>query len=115
MHPIPGAVYKLVSINDKARLILRTEMSKVVIPGTKEAYRLFNSKWVSALNVCSDACVLQDKIIFYSLVLCRGEPVVDLLTAVGTSAPAPRRRILCRHPFDANKRVYVTPVSSVHT
>lgn len=59
-----------------------SDQDKVTIPGEKEAYRLFNSS---------------------------NEPVLDLLVQVGTSAPQANKRILCRHPFDANKRVYVTP------
>lgn len=55
---------------------------KVTIPGEKEAYRLYNSA---------------------------NEPVLDLLVQVGTSVPQAHKRILCRHPFDANRRVYVTP------
>jgi nicotinate phosphoribosyltransferase len=64
------------------RMKVSDDHDKVSIPGEKEAYRLFNS---------------------------RLEPVLDLLLQVGTAPPQANKRILCRHPFDASKRVYVTP------
>lgn len=65
-------------------------VAQVTIPGRKEAYRLFNAA---------------------------GEAVLDLLIASGTTPPVPQKRILCRHPFDANKRAYVTPsrVQALHS
>lgn len=81
-QPALGCVYKLVSINDQPRIKVSHDAAKITIPGKKEAYRLYGSG---------------------------GEPVLDLMIASGTQPPIPHRRILCRHPFDANKRVYVTP------
>ena len=81
-QPALGCVYKLVEVQGQPRMKVSSEPSKVTIPGAKEAYRLYNAA---------------------------GEPVLDLLVQVGTAAPQPAKRILCRHPFDANKRVYVTP------
>jgi len=83
-------VYKLVQVNAQPRIKVSQDSVKVTIPGRKEAYRLFNSA---------------------------GEAVLDLLIASGTTPPVPQKRILCRHPFDANKRVYVTPsrVQALHS
>jgi len=81
-QPALGCVYKLVEVKGQPRIKISQDVVKVTIPGKKDAYRLFNAK---------------------------GEPVLDIMIAVGTTPPAPQRRILCRHPFDANKRVYVTP------
>lgn len=89
-QPALGCVFKLVSINNQPRIKVSHDSAKITIPGKKDAYRLFSST---------------------------GEPVLDLLVASGTQAPQPQRRILCRHPFDANKRVYVTPakVQALHS
>jgi nicotinate phosphoribosyltransferase len=89
-QPALGCVYKLVQVNSQPRIKVSQDAVKVTIPGRKEAFRLFNS---------SD------------------EAVLDLLIASGTSPPVPHKRILCRHPFDANKRVYVTPsrVQALHS
>lgn len=81
-QPALGCVYKLVQVNHQPRIKVSQDAVKVTIPGRKEAYRLFNAT---------------------------GEPVLDLLIGSGTTPPVPMKRILCRHPFDANKRVYVTP------
>lgn len=72
----------LLPSSSQPRMKVSSDHDKVTIPGGKEAYRLYNSA---------------------------SEPVIDLLVQVGTSAPQPNKRILCRHPFDANRRVYVTP------
>merc|ERR1740115_372726 len=81
-QPALGCVYKLVEIRGKPRIKISQDIEKITTPGQKEAYRLFNDK---------------------------GEPLVDLLVHVGSNAPVKGRKILCRHPFMANKRVYVTP------
>jgi len=57
-------------------------VAKVTIPGRKEAYRLLNAE---------------------------GKPILDLMVEVGAPVPVPHQKILCRHPFDANKRCNVTP------
>jgi nicotinate phosphoribosyltransferase len=80
-QPALGMVYKLVEINGKPRIKLSQEITKVTIPGAKEAYRLIGAE---------------------------GVPLLDLLVRVGESPPQPGRRLLCRHPFDERKRVYVT-------
>jgi len=89
-QPALGCVYKLVQVNSQPRIKVSQDAVKVTIPGRKEAFRLFNSA---------------------------GEAVLDLLIASGTSPPVAQKRILCRHPFDANKRVYVTPsrVQALHS
>ena len=83
-QPALGCVYKLVEVNRQPRMKVSSDHDKVTIPGEKECYRLYNSS---------------------------KEPVLDLLVQVGTTPPQAGKRILCRHPFDANKRVYVTPAT----
>lgn len=83
-QPALGCVYKLVEVNKQPRMKVSSDHDKVTIPGEKECYRLYNSS---------------------------AEPVLDLLVQVGTTPPQAGKRILCRHPFDANKRVYVTPAT----
>lgn len=83
-QPALGCVYKLVEIDGKPRIKLSQDVEKVTIPGKKDAYRLYSSN---------------------------GEPLMDLLCHKGTPAPNGGERILCHHPFDSNKRVYVTPTT----
>jgi nicotinate phosphoribosyltransferase len=61
---------------------LSQELSKMTIPGKKEAYRLFSED---------------------------GYGLLDLMIRVGDKPPEPSKRVLCHHPFDHIKRVYVTP------
>ena len=56
--------------------------SKMTIPGKKDVYRLYDQN---------------DK------------PVVDLMVLDRQTPPVAHRKVLCRHPFDIAKRVYVTP------
>eukprot|EP00741_Cyanophora_paradoxa_P003576 tig00000093_g3474.t1 len=81
-QPALGCVYKLVSVKGKSCIKLSEDISKVTIPGRKEAHRLVGKS---------------------------GDPLVDLLIPVGGRAPCPGERIMCRHPFDEVKRAYVTP------
>lgn len=81
-QPALGCVYKLVEINNQPRMKISQDSQKVTIPGKKECYRLYNQK---------------------------GEAVVDLLVSAGSNPPPEKERILCRHPFDEAKRVFVTP------
>jgi nicotinate phosphoribosyltransferase len=77
-----GGVYKLVMINGSPRLKLSQELSKVTIPGRKEAFRLLDSQ---------------------------GHPILDLMIEVGTTPPKVGARIMCRHPFQETKRAAVIP------
>lgn len=81
-QPALGCVYKLVDIDGTPRIKLSQDVEKVTIPGRKEAYRLF---------------------------LKNGEPVVDVMMQDSEPAPTTESRILCRHPFIANKRAFVQP------
>jgi len=81
-QPALGAVFKLVQINDKARIKLSEDISKVTLPARKDAYRLFSSAKI---------------------------PVVDLLVLGGSEPPAVGERILCQHPFIERKRAFVVP------
>lgn len=56
--------------------------SQVTLPGAKEAYRLFGTE---------------------------GVPLGDLLVRAGEGRPKPQKKVLCRHPFDEKKRVYINP------
>ncbi len=56
------------------------------MPGSKEAFRLIGTE---------------------------GVPLLDLIIRVGEQRPAPGKRMLCRHPFDEKKRVYVTPTAVI--
>ncbi|GKY93898.1 hypothetical protein MPSEU_000356700 [Mayamaea pseudoterrestris] len=90
-QPALGCVYKLVEIDGKPRMKLSQDIEKVLIPGRKNAYRL------------------------YSRV--RNEPILDIMIPQGEAPPAPGERILCRHPFIDQKRAAATPsrVEALHT
>ena len=81
-QPALGCVYKLVEAKGIPRMKLSQELSKMTIPGKKEAYRLFGEN---------------------------GQSLLDLMIRVGDKPPKAATRILCHHPFDQVKRVYVTP------
>lgn len=79
-QPALGGVYKLQEIQGDGRIKLAE--GKTTIPGKKEAYRLYGKE---------------------------GYPLNDLMIEVGEDPPIPGKRILCRHPFEEIKRMYVTP------
>jgi len=81
-QPAMGCVYKLVEAKGVPRIKLSQDLSKMTIPGKKEAYRLFSED---------------------------GYSLLDLMLKVGDKPPEPAKRVLCHHPFDHIKRVYVTP------
>jgi nicotinate phosphoribosyltransferase len=81
-QPAMGCIYKLVEVKGIPRIKLSQELSKMTIPGKKEAYRLFG----------------QD-----------GYSLLDLMIRVGDKPPDSVSHVLCHHPFDHIKRVYVTP------
>jgi nicotinate phosphoribosyltransferase len=77
-----GCIYKLVEVRGIPRIKLSQELGKMTIPGEKEAYRLLSED---------------------------GYGLLDLMIRVGDKPPEPSKRVLCHHPFDHIKRVYVTP------
>jgi nicotinate phosphoribosyltransferase len=81
-QPAMGCVYKLVEVKDLPRIKLSQELSKMTIPGKKDVYRLFSDD---------------------------GYSLLDLMIRVGDNPPEPGSRVLCHHPFDHIKRVFVTP------
>jgi len=83
-QPALGCVFKLVEINNVARIKLSNEIEKVTIPGGKDAYRLFGPK---------------------------GHPLIDVLVKKNDDKDVPEanKKLLCRHPFNATKRAYVIP------
>jgi nicotinate phosphoribosyltransferase len=81
-QPAMGCIYKLVEVKGIPRIKLSQELSKMTIPGKKEAYRLFGED---------------------------GYSLLDLMIRVGDKPPDSETRVLCHHPFDHIKRVYVTP------
>lgn len=89
-QPALGCVYKLVSINGVARIKVSEDPEKMVIPGSKEVYRIYgNEKY----------------------------PLVDLLQLSTEPAPEPgnipTRGIMVRHPFYESKRALVRPTKVV--
>lgn len=81
-QPALGCVYKLVEINGAPRMKVSQSIEKVLIPGRKEAFRLYGED---------------------------GWPLVDLMIRHGEAKPEAGARVLCRHPFDEKKRVAVVP------
>jgi nicotinate phosphoribosyltransferase len=81
-QPAMGCVYKLVEARGIPRIKLSQDLGKMTIPGKKEAYRLFSED---------------------------GYSLLDLMIKVGDKPPEPGKRVLCHHPFDHIKRVYVSP------
>ena len=81
-QPALGCVYKLVEIKGTPCMKLSSTSEKTTIPCKKMAYRLFGK---------------DDK------------ALLDLMMIDGEPEPEAGRPILCRHPFEAEKRCYVTP------
>jgi len=81
-QPALGCVYKLVEIGGEPCIKLSNEIAKTTIPGAKSAYRLISA---------------------------RDQMLLDILVPATHAAPEVGERILCRHPFDHQKRAYVTP------
>lgn len=81
-QPALGCVYKLVELNGQPRIKLSQDLGKVTIPGKKDAYRLYTED---------------------------GYALVDLLQRSVEVPPKNKEKVLCRHPFEESKRVYVIP------
>jgi nicotinate phosphoribosyltransferase len=87
-QPALGCVYKLVEIDNQPRIKLSQEVEKTVIPGKKNVYRLIGS----TLPDC---------------------PVIDVIQLATAPAPVAGQRLLCRHPFQENKRAHVVPTQVI--
>lgn len=81
-QPALGMVFKLVELDGKPRIKLSQETAKITIPGRKEAYRLIGEN---------------------------GNPILDLLMGCDEATPKAGVQLLCRHPLEEMRRVYVTP------
>jgi nicotinate phosphoribosyltransferase len=81
-QPALGCVYKLVEIEGSPRIKLSQQVEKVTIPGRKDVYRLYGKNRTA---------------------------LADIMVLVGETPPSAVERILCVHPFDDKKRVYVIP------
>ncbi len=88
-QPALGGVYKLVEFNGKPRIKLSQDAEKTTLPCRKTPYRLYGEE---------------------------GYPLLDIMLQDNESPPRPGVKILCRHPFRSEKRVYVIPkkVESLH-
>lgn len=87
--PSLGCVYKLVEINSEARIKLSESIAKMTLPAKKDGYRLYGEQ---------------------------GHPILDLMIMEDEEKPRAGKKVLCCHPFEANKRTYVTParVEALH-
>nr|CAH8823861.1 unnamed protein product [Trichobilharzia regenti] len=81
-QPALGCVYKLVEINGTPTMKLSADFEKLTLPGRKTVYRLYSKQ---------------------------GEALLDLMKTSHEKAPKANERILCRHPNQASKRVFVVP------
>lgn len=86
-QPALGCVFKLVEINSQPRIKLSQEVEKTVIPGRKRVFRLYGSG--------------------------ADYPLIDVIQMCDEPIPVIGQRILCRHPFEEQKRCYVTPTKVV--
>ncbi|CAL8083255.1 unnamed protein product [Calicophoron daubneyi] len=81
-QPALGCVYKMVEICGNPTMKLSAVADKVTIPGKKTVYRLYSKT---------------------------GDALLDLLQRSSEPPPKVDERILCRHPTEASKRVFVVP------
>mmetsp|Transcript_26438 Transcript_26438/g.63801 ORF Transcript_26438/g.63801 Transcript_26438/m.63801 type:complete len:519 (+) Transcript_26438:47-1603(+) len=80
--PALGCVYKLVELNGVPRIKISQDVAKVTIPGKKNPYRLYGIS---------------------------GEPAVDILMGADEKIPEVKKKILCLHPSETQKKAYCTP------
>lgn len=83
-QPALGGVYKLVEFNGQPRIKISQEVGKMTLPGRKTPYRLYGKE---------------------------GYPILDLMISDDEEPPKKGEKILCRHPLNPEKRVYVIPES----
>eukprot|EP01125_Pyxidicula_operculata_P021809 TRINITY_DN865_c1_g2_i6.p1 TRINITY_DN865_c1_g2~~TRINITY_DN865_c1_g2_i6.p1 ORF type:complete len:390 (-),score=91.93 TRINITY_DN865_c1_g2_i6:51-1220(-) len=80
-NPALGCVYKLVEIDGSPRIKLSNDVTKVTLPGRKDAYRLYG----------------------------KDGPLLDIMLEAGSKPPNVGESIYCRNPFDETKRCFVKP------
>jgi nicotinate phosphoribosyltransferase len=85
-QPALGCVFKLVEIHHAPRIKISQEVEKLVIPGKKSVYRIFGLD---------------------------GHALIDIIQLADEPPPQVGVSIMCRHPFQENKRALVTPVRVV--
>ena len=86
-QPALGMVFKLVEIDGHPRIKLSEQSIKVTFPGKKNVYRLFLDDQTTGNKT----------------------PFVDLICTSNEPIPKFGEKILCKHPVDITKRVYITP------
>lgn len=125
-QPALGCVFKLVELNGEPRIKISQDHAKVTIPGKKRCYRLYNSKGepvVDLLTHVTESSEDEGKTKSPSdredgrknggNSDGRSSPFSGMVRGFrngeGAKVPIVGERILCRHPFDSNKRAFVTP------
>ncbi|XP_022088871.1 nicotinate phosphoribosyltransferase-like isoform X2 [Acanthaster planci] len=81
-QPALGCVFKLVQIDNNPCIKLSHDVDKVTIPGRKTAFRLYGAD---------------------------GLAIADLMAQSSEPQPEEQKVVLCRHPFEALRRVNVQP------
>lgn len=81
-QPALGCVYKLVELNNIPRIKISQQMIKSTMPFKKSIYRLYD-------NI--------------------GTPILDLIQMYDEKEPLIGKKILCHHPNEQYKKLYVTP------
>ncbi|MES1910727.1 MAG: hypothetical protein MHM6MM_003267 [Cercozoa sp. M6MM] len=96
-QPALGCVYKLVQIEGRPRIKLSQDVVKVTIPSRKCAYRLFGQDDTPLLDLLVPVDSLE------------GDALHHESSDWPANPPTAGQRILCRSPFYARKRAFVTP------
>merc|ERR1719491_1253325 len=90
-QPALGCVYKIVEFNGTPRIKLSNDLVKVLIPGSKRAYRLYGGEG--------------------------GWPIKDLLTSYDEKEPEVGSSVMCRDPYNKGifEEVKPTRVRKLHS
>eukprot|EP01132_Coremiostelium_polycephalum_P010820 gene10820-13257_t len=102
-QPALGCVFKLVEIDGSPRIKLSQETNKVTLPGRKEAYRLYGSENHPLVDLLVS---MTDHTLYYDNGNGNASPPTILAKS---QIPEPGKKTLCLHPFEEQKRVFVTP------